>query len=416
MEIQSKELARDGRLKVAWAEQAMGALGRVRERFARERPLDGLRIAACLHVTAETGALMRTLQAGGADVRLCASNPLTTQDEVAAALAVADGIPVFAVRGEDRGSYFRHLDAVVEHGPHLTLDDGADLVTLLHTTRTGLLDGVVGGTEETTTGVTRLRSMALEGALRFPVVAVNDAATKHLFDNRYGTGQSTIDGILRATNRLLAGSCFVVCGYGWCGRGLAARANGMGARVVVTEIDPIRALEAAMDGHAVMPIAEAAAVGDFFCTVAGNKHVIGREHFERMRDGAVVANAGHFDVELDLGALEELTVERRQVRPSLAELLLRDGRRLYLLAEGRLVNLAAAEGHPADVMDLSFANQALSAEYLAQHAGDLARGVIDVPQAIDREVARLKLAAMGVGIDELTPEQADYVAGWRTGT
>ena len=416
MDIKSTDLAPSGAQTIAWAEQAMSALRIIGERFTAEKPLAGIRIAACMHVTAETGALMRTLKAGGAEVRLCASNPLTTQDDVAAALAVNDGIEVFAVRGEDTETYFRHIDAALDHSPHITMDDGCDLVTRLHTQRTELLDAVIGGTEETTTGVTRLRSMVADGALRFPVIAVNDAATKHLFDNRYGTGQSTIDGILRATNRLLAGSCFVVCGYGWCGRGLAARAAGMGARVVVTEVEPIRALEAVMDGYTVMPIADAARVGDFFCTVAGNKHVIGAEHLAVMRDGAVIANAGHFDVELDLGALYEMATERRQLRPSLEELRLRDNRRLFLLAEGRLVNLAAAEGHPADVMDLSFAAQALSAEHLARTAGQLAANVQAVPEAIDAEVARLKLESMGVRIDSLTETQTAYMQEWRAGT
>lgn len=416
MDIKSKTLAREGQQKIAWAEQAMTTLRVVRDRFEAERPLDGVRIAACLHVTAETGALMRVLQTGGADVRLCASNPLTTQDDVAAALAVADRIEVFAIRGEDTTAYFRHIEDALAHRPQITMDDGADLVTRLHTERTELLGNVIGGTEETTTGVTRLRRMVAAGALKFPVIAVNDAATKHLFDNRYGTGQSTIDGILRATNRLLAGTCFVVCGYGWCGRGLAARAAGMGARVVVTEVDPTRALEAVMDGYTVMPIADAAPIGDFFVTVAGNKHVIGGDHFATMRDGAVIANAGHFDVELDLGALYEMAVERRGLRPSLEEMRMRDGRRIYLLAEGRLVNLAAAEGHPADVMDMSFANQALSAEYLVRQAENLAIDVHAVPESIDREVARLKLESIGVRIDSLTPVQTSYLEGWRAGT
>ncbi len=416
MDIKSAALATSGAQKIDWAEQAMTTLRIIRERFSEEQPLAGMRLAACMHVTAETGALMRALKAGGADVRLCASNPLTTQDDVAAALAVGDEIPVFAIRGEDTDSYFRHVDAALDHAPHITMDDGCDLVTRLHTRRTELLDAVIGGTEETTTGVTRLRSMVADDALRFPVIAVNDAATKHLFDNRYGTGQSTIDGILRATNRLLAGSCFVVCGYGWCGRGLATRAAGMGARVVVTEVEPIRALEAVMDGYTVLPIAEAARIGDFFCTVAGNKHVIAAEHFAAMRDGAVIANAGHFDVELDLGTLYEIAAERRQLRPSLEELRMRDGRRIYLLAEGRLVNLAAAEGHPADVMDLSFSAQALSAEHLARTAGTLEADVHAVPETIDAAVARLKLESMGVRIDSLTRSQTDYLREWREGT
>ncbi len=415
-DIHSEELAPQGRRQIDWAEQAMPVLAEIRERFSRERPLSGIRISACLHVTSETGALARTLASGGASVRLCASNPLSTDDAVAASLAVDDGIEVFAIAGEDRPTYFRHLTQALEHRPQIVMDDGADLATLVHTERIELGENIIGGTEETTTGVTRLRSMAADGVLRFPVVAVNDAATKHMFDNRYGTGQSTIDGFLRATNRLLAGSRFVVCGYGWCGRGLAARAAGMGARVVVTEVDPIRALEAAMDGYEVLPIERAAPVGDFFCTVTGNRDVVRREHFAAMKDGAVVANAGHFDVELALSELAEDVAERRTIRPSLEELQTADGRRIYLLAEGRLVNLSAAEGHPADVMDMSFANQALSAEFLVAKRGDLNPAVIPVPTNIDRDVARLKLAAMGIEIDELTAGQREYIDGWRVGT
>lgn len=414
-DVASLELAARGHERIAWAMRAMPALAAVRRRFASERPLAGVRVAACLHVTAETGALVRTLVAGGAEVRLCASNPRSTQDDVAAAL-VTDGVVVLAIAGEDRATYYRHLHGALGAGPRLVMDDGADLTTLLHTERTALCDGVLGGTEETTTGVTRLRSMAAEGVLRFPMIAVNDAATKHMFDNRYGTGQSTIDAFMRATNRLLAGSTFVVCGYGWCGRGVAQRAAGMGARVVVTEVDPIRALEAVMDGHAVMPMAQAAAVGDFFCTVAGNRDVIRREHFAVMKDGAVVANAGHFDVELELPALAELAVARRWARPGVDQHELADGRCIHVLAEGRLVNLGAAEGHPPDVMDLSFADQALAAELVVTRGASLAPGVHALPRALDEAVARLKLEAMGVGLDGLTDAQQRYLGGWRAGT
>ncbi|MFZ6177588.1 adenosylhomocysteinase [Nannocystis pusilla] len=415
-DISDETLAPRGRDKIDWAERAMPVLAAVRERFARERPLAGVRVAACLHVTAETAALVRTLQTGGADLRLCASNPLSTQDDVAASLAVHDGVGVFARAGEDRSTYFAHLAAALAHRPQLVMDDGADLATLVHTSHAALGDAIVGGTEETTSGVTRLRAMARDGALRYPVIAVNDAVTKHMFDNRYGTGQSTIDGILRATNRLLAGACFVVCGYGWCGRGLAARAAGMGARVIVTEVDPLRALEATMDGYQVLPIARAAAVGDFFCTVAGNRGVIGGPEFALMKDGAVVANAGHFDVELDLAALAALAPQRRRIRPALDEFVRPDGRRIYLLAEGRLVNLAAAEGHPAAVMDLSFADQALAAEFVLASGRELAADVHTLPRALDEEVARLKLHALGVEIDVLSREQRDYLGGWRAGT
>jgi len=415
-DITDRNLATTGRDRIAWAERAMPVLAAVRQRFARERPLAGVRIAACLHVTAETAALVRTLAAGGASVRLCASNPLSTQDDVAAALVVDDGIAVFARTGEDRPTYFKHLEAAVADRPQLVMDDGADLTSLLLTSHAALAADVVGGTEETTSGVTRLRAMAGEGVLRWPVIAVNDTPTKHMFDNRYGTGQSTIDGILRATNRLLAGSWFVVCGYGWCGRGLAARAAGMGARVIVTEVDPLRALEAAMDGWQVLPIARAAALGDIFCTVTGNIGVIRREHFLAMKDGAVVANSGHFDVELDLAALRELAPNARRIRPSLDEHTLADGRRIYLVAEGRLANLAAAEGHPADVMDLSFADQALSAEHVLRNARTLPPAVHPVPPAIDLAVTRLKLAALGVEIDTLTAAQSAYLAGWHAGT
>ena len=414
MHIHSADLADAGVAKIDWAQRAMPVLASIRARFAKDKPLAGKAIAACLHVTAETAVLMRTLAAGGADVRLCASNPLSTQDDVAAALAVRDGIEVFAIAGEDRDTYFSHLRATLEHQPQILMDDGADLATLAHTEARQL--AVLGGTEETTTGVTRLRSMAGEGVLRYPVIAVNDAKTKHMFDNRYGTGQSTIDGFLRATNRLIAGSTFVVCGYGWCGRGLATRAAGMGARVVVTEVDPIRALEAVMDGFDVRPIAEAVKVADFLCTVTGGEHVVAREHFAALKDGAIVANAGHFDAELDIAALADLAVERVPIRPSLVAYRLADGRTVHLLAEGRLVNLAAAEGHPADVMDLSFANQALAAEHLAVQGAGLSPKVFALPDAIDREVAQLSLSARGVQIDTLTDAQRRYLHGWRAGT
>jgi adenosylhomocysteinase len=409
-------LAPSGVLRVEWADGQMPVLRRIRERFQRQRPLAGLRVAACLHVTTETANLVRTLAAGGAEVALCASNPLSTQDDVAAALVAEYGIPTFAVRGEDRETYYRHIQQVLDTRPHLTLDDGADLVTTLHRERTDVLPGVRGGTEETTTGVLRLRAMARAGALHYPIVAVNDAKTKHWFDNRYGTGQSAVDGILRATNLLLAGRTVVVCGYGSCGRGVAARARGMGAHVLVTEVDPLAALEAVMDGFPAVPMEEAARRGEVFVTVTGNRDVIRREHFEVMRDGAVLANAGHFDVEIDVAALRELSVRRRRVREHVEEFALPDGRRLYLLAEGRLVNLAAAEGHPAAVMDMSFANQALCVEWLARFAEDLAPQVHPVPDSIDRQVAALKLEAMGVRIDELTPEQRRYLESWEEGT
>jgi adenosylhomocysteinase len=414
-EIRDPTLASVGRDRIAWAEREMPVLRQIRERFARERPLSGSRIAACLHVTSETAALVRTLMAGGGEVALCASNPLSTQDEVAAALA-EEGVRVFAVRGEDRETYYRHIQQALEIEPHLTLDDGADLVTTLHRERTNLLGTVVGGTEETTTGVLRLRAMAREGILRYPIVAVNDAKTKHWFDNRYGTGQSALDGILRATNLLLAGRKVVVCGYGACGRGVAARARGLGAHVIVTEVDPLPALEAVMDGFAVMPSLEAARVGEVFVTVTGNRGVLRREHFEEMRDGAVLANAGHFNVEIDLDALQAMSVRRRRVREHVDEYTLPDGRRLYVLAEGRLVNLAAAEGHPAAVMDMSFANQALCVEWLVRAGRDLPPQVYPVPEEIDRQVAALKLRAMGVRIDELTPEQRAYLESWWEGT
>jgi adenosylhomocysteinase len=394
----------------------MPVLSAIRERFEKERPLDGYRISACLHVTTETANLARTLQAGGADVLLCASNPLSTQDDVAAALVTDYGVPVFAIKGEDDETYYTHLTAALDHHPQLTMDDGADVIGVLHSERQDQLGEIVGGTEETTTGVIRLRALEQEGRLGFPIVAVNEAKTKHLFDNRYGTGQSTIDGIIRATNVLLAGQRFVVCGYGWVGRGVAMRARGMGSHVIVTEVDPIRALEALMDGFDVLTMERAAEVGDIFCTATGDKHVLSAAHFERMKDGAILANTGHFNVEIEIPALRELAVETRTARPFVEEFRLEDGRRLYLLAEGRLVNLSAAEGHPAAVMDMSFANQALSAEFVVTHAGELEPKVYDVPEEIDREIARLKLETTGVEIDELTEEQARYLASWDEGT
>jgi adenosylhomocysteinase len=409
-------LAAEGKRRIEWAEREMPVLRLIRERFERERPLDGLRLAACLHVTTETANLVRTLEAGGAKVALCASNPLSTQDDVAAALVAEHGISVFARHGADRDTYYRHLTAAADTHPHMTMDDGCDLVTLIHKERRDQLPEILAGTEETTTGVIRLRAMAADGALGYPVVAVNEALTKHLFDNRYGTGQSTLDGILRATNLLIAGRRVVVAGYGWCGKGIAARFRGMGAQVAVVEVDQVRAIEALMDGNLVMTIGDAAPWGDIFITATGDIHVIRAEHFKVMRDGAVMANSGHFDVEIDLPALAELAGGRvREVRENVQEYDLGD-RRLHVLAEGRLVNLSAAEGHPAAVMDMSFANQALCAEYLRAHHGELANGVFDVPEAIDQEVARLKLEAMGVVLDPLTAEQAEYMRSWQHGT
>jgi adenosylhomocysteinase len=394
----------------------MPVLRLIQERFAKERPLKGLRVSACLHVTTETANLMNALHIGGADVVLTASNPLSTQDDVAASLVTHFEIPVYAIKGEDNLTYYKHINAALAHEPHMTMDDGADLVSVLHKERQDLIPNIVGGTEETTTGVIRLRAMAADGALRFPIVAVNDAMTKHLFDNRYGTGQSTVDGIVRATNILLAGKTIVVAGYGWCGRGFASRARGMGASVVVTEIDPLPALEAVMDGFRVMPMSEAAKIGDIFVTMTGDLNVIDRRHFEVMKDGAIVANSGHFNVEINIPALEELSTEKRLVRPFVEQYLLSDGRRIHLLGEGRLINLAAAEGHPASVMDMSFANQALSLEYLVRHADQLEKRVYGVPQDIDKEIARLKLAAMDVAIDVLTPQQLAYLNSWQEGT
>ncbi|HJT64371.1 MAG TPA: adenosylhomocysteinase [Candidatus Limnocylindria bacterium] len=415
-DIRDPGLADEGALRIEWADRQMPVLAGIRDRLAAERPLDGWRISACLHVTAETANLARTLAAAGADVVLCASNPLSTQDEVAAALVSDHGIEVFAIKGEDRDTYYGHINAALDHRPQLTMDDGSDLVGELHKHRTELLPEVRGGTEETTTGVIRLRAMAADGALRYPILAINEAATKHLFDNRYGTGQSAMDGILRATNVLLAGKTVVVGGYGWVGRGIAARAHGMGSNVVIVEIDPIRALEAAMDGFRVMTSLDAAEAGDLFITATGNLHVFGGDHFRLMRDGAILANAGHFNDEYDLPALDDLAAEQRDVRPSTREYRMADGRRIYLLAEGRLVNLAAAEGHPSLVMDLSFANQALGVEWISQHHAELEPRVYEIPLEIDREVARLKLASMGIAIDRPTDEQVAYAASWQQGT
>jgi adenosylhomocysteinase len=415
-DVKDLALAGAGVARIEWADRQMPVLAAIRERFERERPLAGYRMSACLHVTSETANLARTLTAGGADLVLCASNPLSTQDDVAAALVAEYGIPVFAVRGEDEDTYYSHINAAVDHRPHLTMDDGADVIGVLHKERRDQLGEIVGGMEETTTGVIRLKALEAQGDLGFPIIAVNEASTKHLFDNRYGTGQSTIDGIIRATNVLLAGRRFVVSGYGWTGRGVAMRARGMGAHVIVTEVDPLRALEALMDGYEVLSIERAAEVGDVFCTATGDKHVISRAALERMKDGAILANTGHFNVEIDIPALEALAVSKRQARPNVDEFELADGRRLYLIADGRLVNLAAAEGHPAAVMDMSFANQALSAEFVVQNADRLERKVYDVPEEIDREIARLKLETMGVEIDRLTEEQARYLSSWDEGT
>src|SRR3954449_5133134 len=405
-----------GRARIEWAGAEMRVLALIRERFEKERPLEGLKIAACLHVTTETANLVETLQAGGAEVALCASNPLSTQDDVAAALCEQSGVSVYAIKGEDNETYYRHINAVLDHHPNVTMDDGADLVGLLHTKRKDQLPEILAGTEETTTGVIRLRSMASAGVLAYPIVAVNDANTKHLFDNRFGTGQSTIDAILRSTNLLFAGRTVVVCGYGMCGRGVASRARGLGAQVIVTEVAPLPALEALMEGYRVMPLAEAARIGEVFVTVTGDTSIIRREHMEAMKDGAVLANSGHFDVEIDKAALGEIGGEPRRVREFVDQYQLADGRKIFLLAEGRLVNLGAAEGHPASVMDMSFANQALAAEWIVEHADELEPKVYGVPEDIDREIARLKLEAEGVEIDTLTEEQAKYLASWDEGT
>ncbi|MBC8100407.1 MAG: adenosylhomocysteinase [Armatimonadetes bacterium] len=415
-DVKDLDLATGGRYRIQWAENEMPVLRAIMERFAKEKPLQGVRISACLHVTTETANLMRTLQAGGAEVVICASNPLSTQDDVAASLVVHDEIPVYAIKGENNTTYYDHIRAGLDFRPNITMDDGADLVSTIHKDRRELLTDIIGGTEETTTGVIRLRAMAKDGALMFPVIAINDSDTKHLFDNRYGTGQSTIDGIIRATNILLAGRTVVVAGYGWCSRGIASRAHGMGSNVIVTEIDPLRALEAMMDGYRVMPMIEAAAVGDIFITATGDINVLDRQHFEIMKHGAIVANSGHFNVEINLGALRELSGnEPRLVRPYVEEYIV--GRRaIYVLGEGRLINLAAAEGHPASVMDMSFANQALGAEYMIKHAAELSANVYTIPHDIDREIARLKLETMGVRIDTLTPEQVHYLNQWQEGT
>jgi adenosylhomocysteinase len=415
-DVKDLGLAPEGIRRIEWADRQMPVLAAIRQRFEAEQPLAGYRVSACLHVTSETANLMRALKAGGADVVLCASNPLSTQDDVAAALVSEYDIPTFAIKGEDNDTYYAHIEAAVDHRPHLTMDDGADVIGVLHSHRREQLGDIIAGTEETTTGVIRLKALEREGALGFPIIAVNDALTKHMFDNRYGTGQSTIDGIIRATNVLLAGKRFVVAGYGWVGKGVALRARGLGAHVIVTEVDPLRALEAVMDGLEVMSMERAAEVGEIFCTATGDKSVVNRAHMQRMKDGAILANTGHFNVEIEISALRSLAVETREARQFVEEFTLEDGRRLYLVADGRLVNLAAAEGHPALVMDMSFANQALSLEYAVQHAPELERRVYPVPQEIDREIARLKLATMGLEIDQLTEEQERYLASWQEGT
>jgi adenosylhomocysteinase len=415
-DVKDLALADQGKRRMEWAFQSMPVLQTIRKQFIKTQPLAGIRISACLHVTTETANLMVTLRDGGANAVLCASNPLSTQDDVAAALVRDYGIPVFAIKGENNDQYYSHLSAAADHKPQITMDDGADLVHLLHTKRQDLLEGIVGGTEETTTGVIRLRAMAKEGVLRYPIIAVNDALTKHLFDNRYGTGQSTLDGVIRATNMLLAGMTIVVAGYGWCGRGVASRARGMGANVIVTEIDPTKALEAVMDGFRVMTMNEAAVLGDLFITLTGNKHVIAKDHFEKMKNGAILCNSGHFNIEIDLEALAKVASSRRPTREFVEEFALRDGRRIYVLGEGRLINLAAAEGHPASVMDMSFANQALSAEYMVKNHSTLEKAVYSVPENLDKQVAKLKLEAMKVSIDRLTMEQEHYLASWSEGT
>jgi adenosylhomocysteinase len=415
-DVKNLDFATGGRYRIEWAEQEMPVLRAIRERFAKEKPLQGIRVSACLHVTTETANLMHTLQLGGADVILCASNPLSTQDDVAASLVANYEIPVYAIKGEDNQVYYEHIKAALDHKPHITMDDGADLVSVIHKSRRELLDGIVGGTEETTTGVIRLRAMAKDKALMFPIIAVNDSNTKHLFDNRYGTGQSTLDGIIRATNILLAGRNFVVAGYGWCSRGIASRAQGMGANVIVTEVDPLRALEAVMDGFRVMPMMDAAPIGDIFVTATGDKNVIDEHHVKRMKHGAILANSGHFNVEINIPSMEKLSGGKpRLVRPFVEEYKI-DGKSVYLLGEGRLINLAAAEGHPASVMDMSFANQALGAEYMVKNAKNMPPNVYTIPEDLDKEIARLKLEALGVKIDVLTPEQAEYLSQWQEGT
>ena len=414
--IKDITLAPKGRLRIEWAEQLMPVLRLIRERFKKEKPLEGLKLSACLHVTTETAVLMQTLKVGGADVVVCASNPLSTQDDVSASLVEHYQIPVFAIKGEDNDTYYSHISSALDHNPMITMDDGADLVCTIHSERKELIPNIIGGTEETTTGVVRLRSMEANKVLMFPLVAVNDANTKHFFDNRYGTGQSTVDGIIRATNVLFAGSVVVVCGYGWCGRGVAMRSRGLGANVIVTETDPLRALEAAMDGYRVMPFKEAASIGDIFVTLTGDIHVIREEHYLTMKNGAIICNSGHFNVEIDIDALERVCVKKRRIREYVDEYTLKDGRKINLLAEGRLINLAAAEGHPASVMDMSFANQALCAEFLAKNAANLDKKVYSVPKEIDENVAKLKLESMGIKIDELTNEQKSYLSEWTMGT
>ena len=415
-DIANIELADLGKKRIEWANQSMKVLQIIRKEFIKNQPLKGYRISACLHVTAETANLMITLRDGGAEAVLCASNPLSTQDDVAASLVRDYNIPVYAIKGEDNDTYYSHIMSALDHKPHITMDDGADLVSIALTKRTDVVDGIIAGTEETTTGVIRLRAMAKDGILKYPIIAVNDADTKHLFDNRYGTGQSTIDGIVRATNFLLAGAKFVVAGYGWCGRGLASRARGLGAEVIVTEIDPTKAIEAVMDGYRVMSMEEAAKLGDVFCTVTGNKSVLRREHFELMKDGAIVSNSGHFNVEIDIPALERLSSSKRTTRNFVEEYSLKDGRKINLLGEGRLINLASAEGHPPSVMDMSFADQALSLDYLVKNYKTLEKNVFRVPEELDKRVAKLKLESMGIKIDKLTPEQEEYLAGWSEGT
>ncbi|HEV3037175.1 MAG TPA: adenosylhomocysteinase [Candidatus Angelobacter sp.] len=415
-DIRSIELAEMGKRRIEWANQSMPVLQTIRKEFIKNQPLKGIRVSACLHVTSETANLAITLRDGGAEVILCGSNPLSTQDDVAASLVRDYNVAVHAIKGEDNDTYYKHILSALDHKPHITMDDGADLVSTALTKRQDIVDGIIAGTEETTTGVIRLRAMAKDGALRYPIIAVNDALTKHMFDNRYGTGQSTMDGVIRCTNSLIAGSKFVVAGYGWCGRGLASRARGMGADVLVTEVDPTKAIEAVMDGYRVMSMNEAAKIGDIFVTVTGNKNVIAREHFENMKNGAVVANSGHFNVEIDIPTLERMASSKRQTREFVDEYAMKDGRKIYLLGEGRLINLAAAEGHPASVMDMSFANQALCCDYLVKHHKALERKVYSVPEDLDKKVARLKLESMGIKIDRLTPEQEEYLASWSEGT
>ena len=415
-DIKDIKLAKDGLLRIEWANQSMQVLNNIKKRFAKEKPLKGIRLAACLHVTTETASLMQTLKAGGAQITLCASNPLSTQYDVSASLVKHDKIAVFAIKGEDNKTYYKHIHSALDIKPQYTMDDGADLVSIIHSERQELIENVRGGTEETTTGIIRLKSMAADGVLQYPIIAVNDAKTKHFFDNRYGTGQSTMDGIIRATNRLIAGSNFVVCGYGWCGKGLALRARGMGANVIVTEVDPTAALEAVMDGFTAMPIRQAARIGDFFCTVTGNINVIRKEHFQIMKDGAIVANSGHFNVELDLVGLESIAKSRRTIRPFVEEYVLENGKCINVLGDGRLINLASAEGHPSSVMDMSFANQSLSVEYMVNSKKRLENNVYPVPEEIDKAIAKEKLTSMKVKIDRLTPEQKKYLASWSIGT